>query len=156
MKKGRILNSHLNALLGRIGHGDLIVISDAGMPVPTGTEKIDLAVEKDYPDIVSVLEVLLSDMIYERVVVAEEQKKYNPLLYSKISPHIKRCGIDLLPHEELFSDLLPKATAVIRTGSFEPWGNIFLVSGIDAAAWFEKEGVSTPDYYQERASYREE
>jgi len=37
----------------------------------------------------------------------------------------------------------------------EPWGNIVFTSGIDAPAYFAKEGVITPDYYESRASYEE-
>jgi len=155
MKKGAILNSHLNSLIGSLGHGDMIIICDAGMPIPSHVQRIDLALKQDVPDIVTVLESVMSEIIYEKVVVAEEQKLYNPLLYSRISPHVKRCPLSMVPHDELFRDYLPTAKAAIRTGSFEPWGNVFIYSGIDAPEWFSKKGVVVPQYYKERAEYRE-
>jgi hypothetical protein len=47
------------------------------------------------------------------------------------------------------------AKVIIRTGGLEPWGNVVMVSGIDAAGYFAKEGVVVPDYYRQRVDYRE-
>ncbi len=44
MKRGELLNSYLSGLIADLGHKDKIVIADAGLPVPEGVEKIDLAV----------------------------------------------------------------------------------------------------------------
>ncbi|MDC7232534.1 MAG: D-ribose pyranase [Spirochaetales bacterium] len=150
MKKQGLLNSGLLRALGNLTHGDIVVISDAGMPVPEGAEKIDLAIVPDYPEITQVLKAFLEEFIYEKVVVASEQKENNPLLYSKVNSIIKRCPITLAPHSEFLEDMVSRAKYVIRTGSFEPWGNILLVSGIDAPLWFAKEGVKVPEEYEER------
>jgi len=155
MKKNGILNSGILNAIGNLTHGDLVIISDAGMPVPPGAVKIDLAIERDYPDIIRVLKAFVGEFIYEKVVIASEQKDNNPLLYSKINSVIKRCPITLLPHADLLNDIIPRAKYVIRTGSFEPWGNILLYSGIDAPLWFEKEGTKVPEDYKDRVAYRE-
>ena len=155
MKKGRILNKALNDAISSMGHGDFIIISDAGFPIPE-EKRVDLAIEKDVPGIVEILKLLTGDFIYERVIVAEEQVENNPELYGKIKTHCDRCGIETIPHAELIKIYPEKAKYIIRTGAFEPWGNIVLCSGIDAPLWFEKPGTKVPDYYRERADYKED
>ena len=44
MKKTGIINSEVSAVVANMGHMDWLSIGDAGMPVPFGTKKIDLAV----------------------------------------------------------------------------------------------------------------
>ena len=43
MKKTPLLNIVLSRLIASLGHGDIVVIADAGLPVPKGVELIDLA-----------------------------------------------------------------------------------------------------------------
>ena len=156
MKNSRILNKYLNNAIADMGHGDMLVIADAGFPIPDEAQRIELAIEKDKPGILEVVDLIMSDFIYERVVVAEEQKKYNPNLFASLNALSKRCKVETIPHSELIVSAPRAAKYIVRTGGFEPWGNILLYSGIDAPVWFEKPGVITPDYYQERAGYKEE
>jgi simple sugar transport system permease protein/D-ribose pyranase len=43
-----------------------------------------------------------------------------------------------------------KAKVIVRTGAFDPWGNILLYSGVDAPVWFSKPGLKVPEVYQKR------
>lgn len=45
MKKHGILNSHISKVLSDLGHTDYIVVADAGLPIPEGVTKIDLALK---------------------------------------------------------------------------------------------------------------
>lgn len=154
MKNSRILNSYLNQAIADLGHGDTIVISDAGFPIERG-KRIDLAIEADVPTIPQILELIMSDFIYEGCWVAEEQKIYNPLLFAKVTALSTRCPVTTTPHTEIIGAFRDAAKYVIRTGSFEPWGNVVLRSGVDAPIWFQKPGVTAPDYYEDRVSYKE-
>lgn len=157
MKKGKILNKHLNEAIACMGHGDIMIIGDAGFPIlNSGVIRVDLAIKQDYPDIMTILELITEDFIYEKCLVAEEQKLYNPLLFEKVSKMIDRCKVDTVPHSEIMANFPQNAKVIVRTGAFEPWGNIILYSGVDAPIWFNKEGTVTPDYYAERANYKEE
>ncbi|CAI9409308.1 D-ribose pyranase [Pleomorphomonas sp. T1.2MG-36] len=156
MKKSRILNSYLNAAIADLGHGDLIVISDAGFPIGDNAKRVDLALEQDVPGIVDILDLIMSDFIYEACYVAEEQKTFNPQLFAKVSALSTRCPVTTVPHEKLIGEMRSKLKYVIRTGAFEPWGNVILQSGIDAPVWFEKPGAIAPSYYEDRVNYREE
>lgn len=154
MKKSRILNSQLNNAIALMGHGDFLIISDAGLPIPDG-KRVDLAIEADVPGIADILDLITSDLIYERVIVAEEQKSFNPEHYKRVDEICDRCEVETIPHAQLIGEYLDKAKFIVRTGAFEPWGNVILCSGIDAPTWFLKPGAKVPDYYQERVDYKE-
>ena len=42
MKKSGILNAQLIRCIAELGHKDLFMIGDAGMPIPKGVEIVDL------------------------------------------------------------------------------------------------------------------
>ena len=52
-KKG-ILNGELNELIGRLDHGDNVIVSDAGFAISQGVKRIDFGIEKDSPNIVRI------------------------------------------------------------------------------------------------------
>ena len=72
MKKTPLLNVALSRLIASLGHGDMVVIGDAGLPVPPGVELIDLALTHGVPDFVSTLKVVLSEMQVESHALAKE------------------------------------------------------------------------------------
>ena len=72
MKKTKLLNAALSHLVAQLGHNDMIVVGDAGLPVPPGVPCIDLAVMRGLPRIDLVLEALESEMQVERMVLATE------------------------------------------------------------------------------------
>ena len=152
MKRKGILNKELMTAIMDMGHTDIMIIGDAGVPIARPEQRVDLAVSEDLPTIRQILELVTGEMIYEKVVVAEEQKLYNPVHFKDVSEVCDKCGIDTMPHSEFFETYLPKAKYIVRTGSFMPWGNVVLVAGIDAQKWFQKPGCVTPDYYEARAS----
>ena len=41
MKKGKLINQPLSSLIASLGYSDEIVIADAGLPIPKGTQRID-------------------------------------------------------------------------------------------------------------------
>ena len=160
MKKKGILNKRLMEAIADMGHTDIMIIGDAGVPIGRPEQRVDLAVAEDLPTIGQVADLIMDEMIFEKVVVAEEQKMYNPLHFANIEGMVKKrydtMEIDTMPHEDFFKEYLPKAKYIVRTGALMPWGNVVLVAGIDAKKWFQKEGCITPDYYEDRASYDQE
>lgn len=156
MKKSRILNKYLNAALADMGHGDILLVVDAGFPIPDDRKRVDLALEQDRPGIVEVLDLVMSDFIYEACTVAVEQQAYNPRLFEQVTRLCTRCPVSTQNHAEFIATMPERAKYIVRTGAFDPWGNVALTSGVDAPVWFQKPGVVTPAYYQERASYKDE
>jgi D-ribose pyranase len=155
MKRGRILNRRLSDALAAMGHGDWLLITDAGFPIPDDGRRIDLALEAGVPTIQQVLAAVLSDFIYEKFVIATEQKANHPRLCAEISAMVDRCPVEDVPHSQFIAEYPAKAKFIVRTGAFEPWGNLALCSGVDAPAWFsDGRGIVVPEYYRSRVSYR--
>lgn len=61
-----------------LGHLDTLVIADAGLPIPDGTMRIDLALTQGVPGAVQTLRDVLDEMQVEKVILAEEVKEHNP------------------------------------------------------------------------------
>jgi D-ribose pyranase len=132
MKKTALLNIQLSRLIASLGHGDILMIVDAGMPVPPGVELIDLAVTRGVPDFVSVLDVVLTEMQVESHVLADEMVRAQPPALQVI----ESLNLDgqlgqqrWVSHEDLKA-LSRDAKAIVRTGECQPYSNVALVAGV--------------------------
>jgi len=128
VKKTMLLNSELSRLVADMGHGDCIVIADAGLPVPPGTTKVDVAVKPGVPRFIDVLDAILSELQVERVAIACEMKDKNPDLYESVKS-IFDGRMTEVSHEE-FKAASKNARAIVRTGECKPYANIALYSGV--------------------------
>lgn len=129
MKKTTVINSELSTVIAGMGHMDWLSIGDAGMPVPLGTKKIDLAVTKDLPRFIDVLENVLSELAVQKIYLAEEIKTVNPQQLTAIKALLPDVEIVFLPHVELKRDLA-QTHAFVRTGEMSAYSNIILESGV--------------------------
>ncbi|SIO18430.1 ribose transport protein RbsD [Carnobacterium alterfunditum] len=130
MKKHGILNSEIAKVLADLGHMDKIAIGDAGLPVPDGVKKIDLALTLSEPSFLSVLKVVLSDMKVEKVVLAEEIKQQNAVQLAAVEAALTEDEVVTYVSHEDFKSQLKDVKAVIRTGEATPYSNIILQSGV--------------------------
>jgi len=132
MKKTPLLNVALSRLIASLGHGDKVVIADAGLPVPPGVELIDLALTHGIPDFVSTLKVVLSEMQVESHVLAEEILDKQPAALVTLEALTAEGALgarELVSHEQ-FKILSRQARAIIRTGECSPYCNIVLIAGV--------------------------
>ena len=150
MKRGAILNKDLNDAIASMGHGDYMIVCDAGFPIPDGVRRVDLAIKKDLPDLETVLELIHGDFVAEKVYYAEEVPEYNAPLHDKIKRIFAGAEFDTFPHAQILSEIAGKAKVIVRTGAYDPWGNVILQSGVDVPQWFNKPGVIAPDYYKDK------
>lgn len=127
MKKNGILNSQLNRIISEMGHRDMLIIADAGLPVPKEVERIDLALKCGIPSFMESLRAVLSELEVEETYVAKEIKEKNPQTLNSISSLIGE--VKFITHEEL-KELSKQARAVVKTGECSPYANIVLVSGV--------------------------
>jgi D-ribose pyranase len=127
MKKGGILNPQLNRIISEMGHGDMLIIADAGLPIPREVERIDLALKCGTPSFKEVLQAVFSELQIEEAYVAKEIKEKNPQILNLISSIIEE--VKFISHEEL-KELSKQARAIIRTGECSPYANIILISGV--------------------------
>ncbi|MBH9581380.1 D-ribose pyranase [Staphylococcus felis] len=132
MKKTRVLNSHISKAIATIGHFDLLTITDAGMPIPNDDRRMDLAITKELPRFIDVLEVVLSEMEIQKVYLAEEIKSNNPTQLQQIKNLLdENVEIAYIPHSEMKTYLShPLNKGNIRTGEVTPFSNIILESNV--------------------------
>lgn len=147
MKKSVILNSELSRAIACMGHGDLMIVCDAGFPIPNQAWRVDLALIQDVPDLETVLTAISQEMVAEKVAYAAEMAENNAPLLAKVKRIFADSDHSTLPHAQILAEMAYKAKVIVRTGAFDPWGNILLYSGVEVPKWFSKPGVVTPDYY---------
>jgi len=129
MKRNGILNSHISKILSDLGHTDLIVIADAGLPVPDGVKKIDLALKLGVPSFKEVVSVIADDMKIEKVVLANEIETNNLATYQYMKDQFSHLSMEMVSHEQ-FKELTKNAKAIIRTGEGTPYANCILQAGV--------------------------
>ncbi|MCU5772388.1 D-ribose pyranase [Erwiniaceae bacterium BAC15a-03b] len=137
MKKGTLLNSEISYVVSRLGHTDSLVICDAGLPVPTGPQRIDLALTHGIPSFLRVAEVVTNEMQVESAIIAEEMKQHNPQLHDELVALLETLqqlqgntiSIRYTSHEQ-FKQQTQRSQAVIRSGECSPYANVILVAGV--------------------------
>lgn len=126
MKKIGLLHGELSRVIAELAHEDLILIGDAGMPVPEGVLLIDLAVVKGVPSFIDVLKAVMSEMLVAKATIDKEQAEVSPEMGKKIRETVGDAfPLEIRPHAEV-KEMSKKAKAVIRTGEFTPYANIIL------------------------------
>lgn len=128
MKKGPVLNIALSQLIASLGHGDMVVIGDAGLPVPPGVPVIDLALTHGVPGFLQTLTTVLAEMQVERHVLADELADKNPAVAVAVAA-LDLPGREGVSHAD-FKQRSAGARAVVRTGECTPYANIILVAGV--------------------------
>jgi D-ribose pyranase len=129
MKKIGVINASISTVIAELGHMDTLTIADAGLPIPKGVHRIDLALTQGIPGFIDTLQVVLSEMQVEKAIIAEEMKPVSPGILTEIQGLIGDIPVDSVPHQQ-FKDLTKSSRAIIRTGEFTPYANIILVSGV--------------------------
>jgi D-ribose pyranase len=127
VKKAGILNRHLAGALAELGHGDGVLVCDAGMPIPAGPRVVDLAFRAGVPSFGQVLDGLLAELVIEGATAAHEIRGANPAATALLESHFP--DLALVPHEELKS-LSATTKLIVRTGEAHPYANVLLRCGV--------------------------
>ncbi|MER5900411.1 D-ribose pyranase [Streptomyces mirabilis] len=127
MKKAGILNRHLSGALAELGHGDGVLVCDAGMPIPAGPRVVDLAFRAGVPSFAEVLEGLLEELVVEGATAAHEVRGANPEATALLDARFPT--LSTVSHEELKS-LSAGAKLIVRTGEARPYANVLLRCGV--------------------------
>ena len=127
MKRGGILHAELAGALARLGHTDLVVIADCGLPRPRGVPVVDLAVTLGVPGFADVLRAVAAEIVVEAAEVATETETANPAAQALVTSLFGEPGS--LSHEELKARSTG-AALIIRTGEATPYANVLLRCGV--------------------------
>jgi D-ribose pyranase len=109
----------------RAGHGDLVVVADAGLPL-MGCHTIDLSITPGVPSFLDVARVVRRALCAESAIVAEESllQPFHDGLVSLIAP----LPIEHVSHD-VFKARISAAAVIIRTGECIPYSNVAFVAG---------------------------
>lgn len=137
MKRSGILNPALSRALASMGHTDSIVVCDAGLPIPDGPERIDLAVRPGLPAFHDVLAAIAAELQIEHALIADEFAQASPGLHREtvVLLEAREAGqgapirLETARHADL-KQAVRAARAVVRTGECTPFANVILYSGV--------------------------
>lgn len=129
MKKGALLNQPVSAVIAAMGHSDMLIVADAGLPIPNKPQRIDLALTAGVPGFLETLRVILTELQVESAVIAAEMVTVSPELYTAVVELLGDIPIEQVTHL-IFKEMSRKARAVVRTGEFTPYANIILNAGV--------------------------
>lgn len=124
-----LLNGRLTAVLTELGHTDTLVIADAGLPIPPGVERIDLALVPSVRGFLQTLEAVLAELAVESAIMAAEMADRSPELSRNARRLLGDRPVRVVAHED-FKRLTTSARAVVRTGECTPYANVLLVAGV--------------------------
>jgi len=129
MKKTTLLNQALSEVIAGMGHGDLLVIGDYGLPCPRGVRRIDLALRPGVPGFLETVETILTELQVESAYVAEETFAVNPPCAAGLGKALGATPVMRVTHEEL-KVLSAGAIVLVRTGECKPYANVVLKAGV--------------------------
>ena len=128
MKKRGIINAQLAGLLAGLGHKDLFMVADGGMPVPKGVEIVDLALCGGVPTFRQVMDAVLDEVQVEGYTLAEEivENNYNLSVSTYVEAEDTREKIDIgklnaeieeiVAREQVLREEIAKIIAEIEVG----------------------------------------
>ncbi len=125
------LNGQLARVISETGHTDQIVVTDAGLPIPSPVERIDLALKAGLPAFLDVLDVVLNELQIEGAALSEEIRSASPQMLAAITKRLTAVGVTatFVPHTE-FKAAAAGARAAVRSGEFTPFANVLLTAGV--------------------------
>lgn len=129
MKKTKLLNSEISSVISCMGHTQKLTLGDAGLPVPQGVKRIDVAVAKGIPAFLDVLDAVLSELCVEKIILADEIRQASPQMHQEILARFPGVKVEYIPHED-FKEATKESVAVIRTGETTSYTNVIMVSGV--------------------------
>ncbi len=129
MKKNGIINAQLAGALAALAHTDLLVIGDAGLPVGTSAEVVDLAVIYGIPRFEAVLDAVLAEIVVEEAWVSDPVDEYPAAgwIDDRLDAPAHR-----ISHEAL-KEKVADTVLAIRTGEATPYANVILKCGVPFA-----------------------
>ena len=98
-KNSGTLNSQLSRVFSELGHTDQLVVTDAGLPIPSQVERVDLALSQGVPGFLQVLDQVLAEITVEGAVAPAEIEQHSPDMLAALRQRLRRrrCRADPRP-----------------------------------------------------------
>lgn len=131
MKKIGTLNTHLSRIIAAMGHTDRLVICDSGLPIPRGSDVVDLALTPQIPRFIDTLRVVLEELQVEGAVIAEEMVARSNGTFNDLLELLPDIDVQQVSHEEFKRQTAANGNiAFVRTGETTPYANVILIAGV--------------------------
>lgn len=126
------IHPQLSRIISELGHYDELFVTDAGLPIPAGAERVDLAYRRGEPPFLDVLDTILAEVVIEGAVMPAEVADASPRMLEAVRERLEPHGIDveLIPHVE-YKARSQGARAFVRSGEYTPYANVALIMGVD-------------------------
>jgi len=129
VKRTGIINAPLSAAIARLGHTDLVVVADAGLPVPPHVPVVDLALVYGQPRFTDVLAAFLADVVAEHAWISRESDDWPGGAWVDDALGFPAERIE---HSALKA-MVGEARLVVRTGEDTAYSNVVLRCGVPFA-----------------------
>ena len=130
MKRSGILHPELSDLIAAAGHGDVIVLADAGLRIPTSKARVDLGLACGVPTMAQVVAAVREELVIEAATVATEFADWNPDVYKDVVSRLP-VSPDAKPHDDLMAEMAETAYAYVATGECSAYSSVALVCGVN-------------------------
>lgn len=135
MKEIGIVNRELARVLSEQGHGDWLMVVDAGFAIPKEADVVDISLSENCPMLIDTLTELKKFFSVEKLIFADATMDVSPTLYDNITQLFgEEVPVEIVSHPRL-KEMSANVKAVIRTGDFTAYANVILVSGA-GPRWF--------------------
>ena len=135
MKEIGIVNRELARVISEQGHGDLLMVVDAGFAIPKGADVVDISLAENNPMVLDTLKELKKFFSVEKLIFAHNTRETSPALFNNITRLFgEEVLVEWVSHPQI-KELSTKVKAVIRTGDFTAYANVILVSAA-GPRWF--------------------
>jgi D-ribose pyranase len=129
MKSDHLLHPGLLEAVAAAGHGDVIVIADAGLRVPRDRPVIHLGLTRGIPTVEQVVTALQPELVVESACVAVEFGEWNPGVRAGVVAALGR-EPEERPHAELMADMAERAILYVKTGECSAFASVALTCGV--------------------------
>ena len=124
-----ILNPHINSLLARVRHTNLLVIADRGFPFWPTIETVDISLVDGIPTVLQVYNAIRLNFQIQEIIMAREFLEVNPLdVRAPLTEATSKYQVTFESHADLKSRV-PGAVGLIRTGDTTQFSSMILISG---------------------------
>jgi len=159
LKKEGLLHKDLLDLLCTVGHGDYIMVTDRGFPLPSCsyTRVIDLGLIPGYPDFNTIIKAILPEIAVDWLYFTKETMESNPAMVSFVKGLLpSNTGFSFMDHMDMKEAALSPETyhektrclsmtasrsqnqllgqsrivGFIRTGEFTKYTNLLIECGV--------------------------
>lgn len=127
MRRDGLWHPRLLEIVAGLGHTELLVVADAGLPIPPAVERLDLVWARDEPRFLPVVRVLVQECVIEGATIAAELE--DARIRSGLTDALGGAACSTVPHEQLKA-MTSRARAVVRTGETTPYANVVLRAGV--------------------------